>query len=131
VHRLGFQPSAARAPRLVPRHSRFTRVDRRPRYTAVSFSLLLTAAAEGGPGSSERLQQLPRVLELMGQHGVLPRREACDRLVRTCVEAGELQTAQKVLELAPHAKLTLEPRLLQRIQDGLEGRGSKASLPRE
>ena len=44
----------------------------RPRYTPVSFSLLLTACAEPGPDAEERLAKLPRVLELMGRHGVLP-----------------------------------------------------------
>ena len=49
----------------------------RPRYTPVSFSLLLTACAVPGPDAEERLAKLPRVLELMGRHGVLPRAATC------------------------------------------------------
>ena len=37
----------------------------KPRYTPVSFSLLITASAEAGPGEASRIEALPRVLKLM------------------------------------------------------------------
>ena len=83
----------------------------KPRFTPVSFSLLLTAAAadsvrnsgEAGDNQSERLDFLPRVLNQMGRHGVLPRAETCDNLLRACVKHGHLETARRVVELAESA----------------------------
>ena len=67
----------------------------KPRFTPVTFSLLLSATAEIGAHTSERLGYLPRVLKQMGSHGVLPRAETCARLVGACVSAGELGTAEQ------------------------------------
>lgn len=88
----------------------------KPRFTPVSFSLLLTAAAadsvrlsemrnsdEIGDNQSERLDYLPRVLNQMGRHGVLPRAETCDNLLRACVKHGHLETARRVVEIAESA----------------------------
>ena len=51
----------------------------RPRFTPVSFSLLLTACAEVGPERAQRMDALPRVLTHMNRHGILPRTETCER----------------------------------------------------
>ena len=61
----------------------------RPRFTPVSFSLLLTACAEVGPERVQRMQALPRVLTHMNRHGVLPRAETCERR-RSGLEGGLL-----------------------------------------
>ncbi|KAL3928528.1 MAG: hypothetical protein SGPRY_002348 [Prymnesium sp.] len=84
----------------------------KPRYTPVSFSLLLTAAAEPGPDVAVRLHKLPRILELMGSHGILPRPQTCERLLQSCVATGELELGREVLKLAPHAKLKIDPNLV-------------------
>jgi hypothetical protein len=65
----------------------------RPRFTPVSFSLLLTACAEVGPERVQRMQALPRVLTHMNRHGVLPRAETCERR-RSGLEGGLLVAAQ-------------------------------------
>lgn len=87
----------------------------RPRYTPVSFSLLLTAAAQPGHDVAERLHKLPRILELMGSHGILPRPQTCERLLESCVATGELELGRKVLELAPHAKVAINPKLVAAV----------------
>ena len=65
----------------------------RPRFTPVSFSLLLTACAEVGPERVQRMQALPRVLTHMNRHGVLPRAETCERR-RSGLEGGLLVATQ-------------------------------------
>ena len=65
----------------------------RPRFTPVSFSLLLTACAEVGPERVQRMQTLPRVLTHMNRHGVLPRAETCERR-RSGLEGGLLVATQ-------------------------------------
>ena len=65
----------------------------RPRFTPVSFSLLLTACAEVGPERLQRMQALPRVLTHMNRHGVLPRAETCERR-RSGLEGGLLVATQ-------------------------------------
>ena len=81
----------------------------RPRYTPVSFSLLLTACAEPGPDAEERLAKLPRVLELMGRHGVLPRAATCERLLGACDAAGAPQIAEQVRSIASRGGHELPP----------------------
>lgn len=88
----------------------------RPRFTAVSFSLLLTASAEPGPRRLERIDALPRVLAEMSSHGVLPRAEACERLLTACVETQRLETAQQVLKLAGRAGHELDPGALDAVK---------------
>jgi len=74
----------------------------KPRFTPVSFSLLLTATA--APGALDdglfRLQYLPRVLGFMRSYRITPRAQTCDTLLARCVAYGELETAREVLELA-------------------------------
>jgi pentatricopeptide repeat protein len=81
----------------------------KPRYTPVSFSLLLTATAHDGPDGLARVRYLPRVLSQMRSHGVLPREATCNRLLNACVRYGELDTAREVLSLAERAGHTLDP----------------------
>ena len=88
----------------------------RPRFTAVSFSLLLTATAEPGPQRLERIDTLPRVLAEMSSHGVLPRAEACERLLAACVETKRLETAQQVLKLADRAGHQLDAGTLEAVR---------------
>lgn len=103
-----------------------------PRFTPVSFSLLLTACAEPGPGRLERMDALPRVLGWMGRQGVLPRDEACERLLGACVETRQLQTAKQVLKLAARAGHTLDSQVLDavtRLEQQLEAEASGAAAP--
>ena len=53
---------------------------------AVHARLLRSSSprAPSGPDAEERLAKLPRVLELMGRHGVLPRAATCERLLGAC-----------------------------------------------
>ena len=86
----------------------------KPRFTPVSFSLLLTAtAASGGVALSDdgrfRLQYLPRVLKQMKSYRILPRAETCDTLLAACVKYGELETGREVLEIAERAGHELDP----------------------
>ena len=87
----------------------------KPRFTPVSFSLLLTACAAPTPQLASqddallRLQYLPRVLKQMGSYRILPRAETCDTLLAACVKHGELATGRDVLELARRAGHELEP----------------------
>ena len=82
----------------------------KPRFTPVSFSLLLTATAELGPHAAERVAYLPRVLDQMGGYGILPRAETCDRLLAACVRTGEIGIGERVLAVAKRAGHTLEPK---------------------
>lgn len=105
----------------------------KPRFTPVTFSLLLTATAEVGEGAAARLQYLPRVLGQMRLHGVLPRAATCARLVGACLAEGEVGMAQQVVELAESADHQLSQELLtqfRRARLGVErGRGRRARLP--
>jgi len=92
-----------------------------PRYTPVSFSLLLTASAEASEDLSERIQSLPRVLQLMGRYGVLPRAETCDRLLASCIATGEFQIAEQVLSIAARAGHELNPEIMRRYDEEIEG----------
>lgn len=87
----------------------------KPRFTPVSFSLLLTATAAPTPSSALqddatfRLQYLPRVLKQMRSYRILPRAETCDTLLAACARHGELATGREVLQLAKMAGHTLNP----------------------
>ncbi|KAL1530326.1 hypothetical protein AB1Y20_001235 [Prymnesium parvum] len=89
----------------------------KPRYTPVSFSLLLTAAAERGPDVATRLHTLPRILELMQSHGIIPRPQTCERLLDSCIAAGELELGRRILALAPDAKIKIKPSLLAAVAE--------------
>lgn len=89
----------------------------KPRFTPVSFSLLLTAAAEGEGKLGERLQTLPRVLRLMGRHGVIPRAPTCERLLDACLRTGELQIAEQVLAIKGFPEEAVDGTLIQRARE--------------
>jgi pentatricopeptide repeat protein len=95
----------------------------KPRFTPVTFSLLLTATAEIGDMQGERLRYLPRVLSQMGGHGVLPRAETCDRLISECVRAGELDTASEVLQIARRAGHELDAKGVAALERRLAANG--------
>ena len=101
----------------------------RPRFTPVSFSLLLTAtAAPGAVGDGLfRLQYLPRVLAQMRSYRILPRAETCDTLLKACVQYGELGTAREVLQVAERAGHTLDAKVVASYEERRavleEGRG--------
>ena len=106
----------------------------RPRYTPVSFSLLMTAASDAGPDTAERLQRLPRILELMEKHGVLPRTEACERMLDACTRSQSFDVGEQVLAVAERAERELDPVLVGRYRRAaLEGRSSRRQyqLPRQ
>ena len=84
----------------------------KPRFTPVSFSLLLTAAADAGPDAAERVRHLPSLLDQMGRQGVLPRKETCERLLGACLQCGELEVARRVALVAERAGHTLDAALL-------------------
>ena len=88
----------------------------RPRFTPVSFSLLMTACAELGPERAERMQALPRVLAHMDRHGILPRAETCERLVAACFATKQLLTARQVLQLAKRAGHEVDPGTLEQVE---------------
>ena len=83
----------------------------KPRFTPVSFSLLLTAAAAEsvrnndmiGDDAGERLQYLPRILSQMQSYRVLPRAQTCDNLLHACIKHKELDIAREVLRMAQSA----------------------------
>mmetsp|Transcript_7547 Transcript_7547/g.12816 ORF Transcript_7547/g.12816 Transcript_7547/m.12816 type:complete len:404 (+) Transcript_7547:62-1273(+) len=91
----------------------------KPRYTPVSFSLLLTAAAESGPALGARLDELPKVLKIMTRHGVMPRQETCDRLLESCLNATKLSVADDVITIANRAGHTLNPVLVKRFEEAV------------
>ena len=90
----------------------------KPRFTPVSFSLLLTAAADKGPDALARVRHLPSLLEQMGKHGVLPRAETCERLVGACLDVHEIEIAKRVLHIADHAGHDLDPRIVEAVERG-------------
>jgi len=90
----------------------------RPRFTPVSFSLLLTATAETGPDAAARVRHLPGLLKQMGSHGVLPRAETCDRLIGACLDAHEFDVAREVVALAQRAGHSLDPELEDAVARG-------------
>jgi PAS domain-containing protein len=104
--------------RLFGEHEEMRKSLWKPRFTPVSFSLLLTAAAEQGPELAARVRHLPRLLHEMGSHGVLPRVETCERLVRSCLEVDELEIAQQVVQLAARAGHTIDPKLAAAVAAG-------------
>ena len=104
--------------RLFGEHEEMRKSLWKPRFTPVSFSLLLTAAAEQGPELAARVRHLPRLLHEMGSHGVLPRVETCERLVRSCLEVDELGIAQQVVQLAARAGHTIDPKLAAAVAAG-------------
>jgi len=90
----------------------------KPRFTPVSFSLLLTAAADEGPDAARRVRHLPRLLKQMGSHGVLPRTETCERLIGACLRAKEVDIARDVLDLARSAGQSVDPQLVDAVEQG-------------
>ena len=91
---------------------RWPRDSWKPRFTPVSFSLLITACAERGPNRVQRMQALPRVLTHMGQHGVMPRADACERLLAACVATKQMPAARQVRRAA-HTRVDRSPRDLR------------------
>jgi len=92
----------------------------KPRFTPVSFSLLLTAAAHQGPSALDRVRHLPPLLTQMNRHGVLPRVETCEKLLHACLATGELAPVPQVLQLASRAGHELDERLLAKVQKRLD-----------
>lgn len=113
----------------------------KPRFTPVTFSLLLTAAAaeplrgvgEIGDDQAERLDYLPRVLKQMGSYGILPRAETCENLLSACLKHASLErgptgyddfteggthldTAREVLAVAQRAGHELSPALVEAFE---------------
>ena len=88
----------------------------KPRYTPVTFSLLLTATASDGSDLSARIKELPQVLKIMRRHGVLPREETCENLIVASLKAQELGIAEEVLTLASNSGHSINPLLLSRVQ---------------
>jgi hypothetical protein len=102
----------------------------KPRYTPVSFSLLLTATARAGPDLSQRLDQLPRVLGLMQRHGIFPRTETCHNLLGACIAADNMAVAAKVVAMIDRSRQTVDAELLQRVRGAIalaEQSGNQAS----
>lgn len=90
----------------------------KPRFTPVTFSLLLTATADEGPDAAKRIRHLPALLRQMGAHGVLPRAETCERLIGACLDAKELEIAQTVVQVAAGAGHELDPTLIEAVENG-------------
>jgi tetratricopeptide (TPR) repeat protein len=115
----------------------------KPRFTPVSFSLLLTAAAAEsarnagaiGDDHAQRLDHLPRVLNQMASYGVLPRVETCENLLTACLKHAHLErgptgddvvagfvggthldTARQVIAVAERAGHELSPALLEEFE---------------
>ena len=88
----------------------------KPRFTPVTFSLLLTATAHQGPDAAGRIQHLPRVLRQMNRQGVLPRSETCERLISTCLDLNELEIAHEVARLATKSGHELDPQIITRFE---------------
>ena len=110
-----FSGRYADALRMFDEHEEMRKSLWKPRYTPVGFSLLLTAAAIEGERAAERLAYLPRILDQMQAHGVLPRQETCENLISACPGAEELPMAERVVQLAERAGHRLEPRLVERV----------------
>ena len=99
-----------------PQHEEMRKSLWKPRFTPVTFSLLLTATAELGPDAPERLRYLPRVLKQMGSYGVNPRVETCERLLKACLKHDELEGAGAVMRIAQRARHTLTPSIVARYE---------------
>jgi hypothetical protein len=91
----------------------------KPRYTPVSFSLLLAATAHAGPDLPKRLHHLPRVLGLMRRHGVFPRPEACHSLLGACIEADNMAVAADVVAMIDRSGQAVDAALLQRVRGAI------------
>ena len=106
----------------------------KPRFTPVSFSLLLTATAATGSVDDGlfRLQYLPRVLARMHSYRVLPRDKTCDTLLAACVAYGELETAKQVLQVAERAGHELDPKGVEAYERRVASvEGARATPPIE
>lgn len=91
----------------------------KPRYTPVSFSLLLTATARAGPDLPKRLNELPRVLKLMQRHGVFPRAEACHNLLSACIATDNMAVAAKIVAMIDRSGQAVDTELLQRVRGAI------------
>ena len=93
----------------------------RPRFTPVTFSLLLTATSEVDElgYNAERVRYLPAVLQQMGSMGILPREETCDNLLAACIATGELGIGRQVLEVAGKAGHEIDPQRLTAFERAL------------
>ena len=72
----------------------------------------------------------------MGKFGVLPRTEACERMLSACLRTESFDVGEQVLAIAERAERELDPVLVGRYRRAaLEGRGStkqrQYQLPRQ